>query len=163
MSAPASSAGQHLLVVARRARRPPAAPPPRPSARSTRPAHDVAQLDVLQLGHLEALGVVVEVLVDLALVHQVREELLQVPLPRHEDEDRRRPLRRSLWSTMTLRSLISCTNSCPDFSAQPQQELVDHQHDAAEPLRLGVLRHPLEPLAPARIDARRRPRRAPCT
>ena len=52
-------------------------------------ANDVAQLDVLEFCHLETFGVMVEVLVDLGLVHQIREELLQVPLTCHEDENRR--------------------------------------------------------------------------
>jgi hypothetical protein len=74
---------------------------------AARALDDVAQLDVLQLGDLEALGVVVEVLVDLALVDEVREELLRFRWRATNTKigAARWPV---LWSTMTLRLLISC-------------------------------------------------------
>ena len=113
----------------------------------------MAQLDVLELGHLEALGMVVEVLVDLALVHQVREELLEVPLPRHEDEDRRRALPSAVVDDDV--EVVDLLNELlTGLLGEPEQELVDHQDDATEALRLGVLRHALQTLAPAGIDPR---------
>ena len=49
----------------------------------------MAQLDIVQCRDLEALRVVIEVLVDLALVDEVGEELLEVALAGDEHEDRR--------------------------------------------------------------------------
>ena len=113
----------------------------------------MAQFDVLKLRHLEALGVVVEVLVDLALVDEIREELLQVPLARDEDEDRRRTL-----AGVVVDDDVEVVDLLDKLLArllrEPEQELVDHQHDAAKALGLGVLRHAREAVAPAGVDAR---------
>ena len=54
----------------------------------------MTQLHVLQPGLFKALGVVIEMLVDFGLVHQVGEEFLQVALAGHEHEDGRRSLAR---------------------------------------------------------------------
>ena len=55
---------------------------------------------------------------------------------------------------MTLRLLISCDELLAGLLGEPEQELVDHQHDAAKALGLGVLRHAREPVAPPGVDAR---------
>ena len=54
--------------------------------------HDVTQLHVLQLGGLEPLQLMVDVLVNLRFVDEVGIELLKVPLTGDEHEDRERAL-----------------------------------------------------------------------
>ncbi|MBK6520470.1 MAG: hypothetical protein IPG04_41685 [Polyangiaceae bacterium] len=116
------------------------------------PLHDVAKLDVLELRHLEALGVVVKVLVDLALVDQVREEFLQVSLPRNEHEDGQGALTGGVIDD-DVEVVDLADELLARFLGEPEQELVDEQHHAAEALCLGVRSHPVQALAPARVDA----------
>lgn len=106
---------------------------------------------VLQFNEYE--GVVVEVFVDLRLVDQVREELLEVSLSRNKHEDGGGAL-----SGVVVHDDVEIVDLGDELLAalfgEPEQKLVDHQHDAAEALRLGVFGHALEPLAPARVDTR---------
>src|SRR5215831_6368631 len=95
----------------------------------------------------------VELLMNLALIHEVGKELLDVALHRDKREDRSGTLPSAMVDhDVEVVHLLSELLS--GFFAEPEQELIDHEHDAADPLALRVLGHPPKPLAPARIDAR---------
>jgi hypothetical protein len=150
MSPPASREGRAFWW---RAARPLTARRWRPGRAAEHAAlDDVAQLDVLERGDLEALGVVIEVLVDLVLVDEVREELLEVALAGDEHEDRRGAL-----AGVVVDDDVEVVDLLDELLAgllgEPQQELVEHEDDAAEALGAGVLAHALEAVAPPGVDA----------
>src|SRR5262245_45562362 len=96
---------------------------------------------------------VVEVLVDLTFVDEVREKLLEVPLASDEHEDWCRPLTRVVVDD-DVKVIDLLDELLSRLLGEPEEKLVDHEHNAAEALRLRMRAHALEAFAPTRIDPR---------
>ena len=112
----------------------------------------MTKLDVLKLCGLEALRMVIELFVDLAFIHEVREELTDLPLPRNEHEHGHCAL-----TGRVVDDYVQIVDGFDEFLTgllpQPQEKLVHQQDHAAKSLGLGVLSHPSQSLRPLGIDA----------